>query len=418
MNTRTMVNSGATWIGDIPSNWNVKKIKNIALVSKGSQYDFDPLANPGQIPYINGGINPSWYSSKSNREPNLIAISEGGASAGYVQKVTSPWWCGAHCYSVKPSQQIDQNFIFWSLKAGEVVLQDEKTGTAMPNLQSGKLLNLAIPMTCLSEQQSIANFLDHHVNLIDCETSLIDKKIELLGEKRKSLIFECVTGKRTVVQRSSLTDGQNAVCNNDWVSVPTGNEKMIHSGIDWIGLKPSDWTSIRLKDAGTWVTGKNPPEQGQGVVPVYGSSSKAFSVTQNYLDVGPVIAIGRKGTIDKPFEITGEFWAVDTCMYNKIEKGVADFSFIKHFAQIIPWLEISTKTALPSHTQTQVSNICIVCPTLLDQKTIGDFLNKETTLIDKEISLLQRKQDILIEKRKALIFEAVTGKIDCRSWTL
>ncbi|MGO8610123.1 restriction endonuclease subunit S, partial [Rhizobium johnstonii] len=67
-----------------------------------------------------------------------------------------------------------------------------------------------IPLPSLSEQQSIANFLDHHVNLIDRDAVLIDKKIELLSEKRKALIFECVTGKRTVVQRSSLPNTQNA----------------------------------------------------------------------------------------------------------------------------------------------------------------------------------------------------------------
>jgi len=437
MNNREMVDSGVDWIGEIPLNWSIQKVKNIASVSKGSQYDFDPVENPGQTPYINGGINPSWYSSKSNREANLIAISEGGASAGYVQMVKSSWWCGAHCYSVKPSSKNASNFIFWSLKSGELILQEEKTGTAMPNLQSGKLLNLCLPTPPIDEQQSIANFLDHHVNLIDRELSLIDKKIELLGEKRKALIFECVTGKRTVVPRSSLTDTANVVGHGDWVAVPTGNDNLMDSGVDWIGAIPKDWIVNQLKNIVTVQVGKTPntsnPENFDGGIPWITISDLnddgTFPVfTKNTLSKhgSKQLKISPKGSILVSFKLsvgkaiiaqkdiyTNEaiatlsfknlrsndflYWSVPDYFYNEASENI-------YGAKIL--------------NQDKIYRIKIVLPSVNEQNLISIFLSQETKIIDREISLLKLKKNLLAEKRRALIFEAVTGKIDCRSWTV
>lgn len=50
----------------------------------------------------------------------------------------------------------------------------------------------------LSEQQSIANYLDQKCSEIDELISIKQQKIEKLKDYKKSLIFECVTGKRKV----------------------------------------------------------------------------------------------------------------------------------------------------------------------------------------------------------------------------
>lgn len=50
----------------------------------------------------------------------------------------------------------------------------------------------------LSEQQSIATYLDQKCSEIDALISIKQQKIEKLKDYKKSLIFECVTGKRKV----------------------------------------------------------------------------------------------------------------------------------------------------------------------------------------------------------------------------
>ena len=65
----------------------------------------------------------------------------------------------------------------------------------MPNLKSGELLNLSVPMPSNPTQTLISDFLDHQTTLIDQEIDLLETKSSLLADKRKALIFEAVTGK-------------------------------------------------------------------------------------------------------------------------------------------------------------------------------------------------------------------------------
>lgn len=411
-----MVDSGVDWIGQIPTDWNIKKVKQIAFVSKGNQYDFDPSENKGVIPYINGGVKPSWYSNKSNREKNLIAISEGGASAGYVQQINTPWWCGAHCYSVKPYLKNDGNFIFWLLKASEVFLQEEKTGTAMPNLQSGKLLNLALSIPTVTEQHSIANFLDHHVNLIDREASLIDKKIELLGEKRKALIFECVTGKRTVVEKSTVLNRADAVGHGGLVSVPTEADQLVDSGVDWIGKIPKDWDVKRFKNSLSLSSGKYIDKtNSEGEYYIYGANGPIGTTNLQNIFI-PTLLIGRVGSAGA-LNFAHEGFASDNVLLAQ-NKSQFCLKHIYFTLSVFNFKDIISITSHPLLTASSLLNTYTTFPSINNQLKISSFLDFETSLIDKEISLLKQKQNLLMEKRKALIFEAVTGKIDCRNWTL
>lgn len=65
----------------------------------------------------------------------------------------------------------------------------------MDNKMAGNIQIVAPP---LQEQQSIATYLDQKCGEIDELISIKQQKIEKLKEYKKSLIFECVTGKRKV----------------------------------------------------------------------------------------------------------------------------------------------------------------------------------------------------------------------------
>ena len=81
---------------------------------------------------------------------------------------------------------------------GKYFCQIASNGFIRINLRQDKLL--ACPILCppLPEQQSIADSLDQRCSKIDELISIKQQKIEKLKEYKKSLIFECVTGKRKV----------------------------------------------------------------------------------------------------------------------------------------------------------------------------------------------------------------------------
>lgn len=71
-------------------------------------------------------------------------------------------------------------------------------GSAQPNISSEGILNFYIPVPSIKEQQTIADYLDKKCSEIDELITIKQQKIEKLKDYKKSLIFECVTGKRKV----------------------------------------------------------------------------------------------------------------------------------------------------------------------------------------------------------------------------
>ena len=59
-------------------------LADLSEITKGNQLGKIDMIQDGTIPVINGGIEKSGYTNKSNREKNTITISEGGNSCGFV----------------------------------------------------------------------------------------------------------------------------------------------------------------------------------------------------------------------------------------------------------------------------------------------------------------------------------------------
>ena len=90
-------------------------LSEVAKCSKGTQLNKDGLLESG-YPVINGGINPSGYWKEYNYPKNRITISQGGASAGYVNYQESEFWAGAHCYVITDEvDSINYKFLYYVL---------------------------------------------------------------------------------------------------------------------------------------------------------------------------------------------------------------------------------------------------------------------------------------------------------------
>ena len=63
-----------------------------------------------------------------------------------------------------------------------------------------------------------------------------------------------------------------------------------------------------------------------------------------------------------------------------------------------------------------VSNFTIAVPSDDEKVAISNYLDHQTTQIDRLIDKTRQSIDLLKEKRTALITAAVTGKIDVRDW--
>lgn len=152
----------------------------VASVKTGDQLNREGLTSSGDYPVINGGIAPSGYHDEFNTSGPVTVISQGGASAGYVNWMPGAIWAGAHCFTIKPNEHmIDSRYLYHFLKHSEPKIQSLKSGAGIPGLNRSKLIKLKCPVPPLEIQSEIVEILDTFTNLdAELEAELEARKLQ------------------------------------------------------------------------------------------------------------------------------------------------------------------------------------------------------------------------------------------------
>ena len=171
-------------IDKIPAHWDMKKLKYVFYIKKdiAESYSNYQLVDIGDfamnhMDLLTGWVDVSKYSGVTSPDYRVF---------NFIDK-------SAYCkeYYLYLMQMCYMNKIFYGLGQGV-------SNLGRWRLQADKFLNFTIPMPPLCEQREIAEYLDEKCSEID---KLIAKKEELLADLesyKKSLIYECVTGKKKV----------------------------------------------------------------------------------------------------------------------------------------------------------------------------------------------------------------------------
>ena len=143
-----------------PEGVEYRIVGDVCDIHKGIQFNKSDMKDTGSYPVMNGGINPSGYTEVFNEEENTITISQGGASAGYVNFLESKFWLGAHCYALKPYSVVLNRYLYHYIKQNETTLQQCQYGAGIPALAKNTISSLEIPLPPLPVQEAIVNILD------------------------------------------------------------------------------------------------------------------------------------------------------------------------------------------------------------------------------------------------------------------
>lgn len=219
-----MKDSGIDWIGEVPEEWSVEKLKY--LISK---IESGVSVNAGNVPASKNEIgvlktscvskyifdaneNKTVYSNEIGRvacpvRANTIIVSrmntpELVGACGYVNEdydniyLPDRLWqvhfhdvCVKYIWFVLRSSHI-RNY-YSSLSVG--------SSSSMQNISQDQFANATIVLPPLSEQQTIASYLDTKCSEIDALIAIKQAKIDELKDYKKSIIYEYVTGKKEVV---------------------------------------------------------------------------------------------------------------------------------------------------------------------------------------------------------------------------
>jgi len=413
--------SNINWIGDIPDHWSLKKIKYIC-----KNYDSKriPLSGSeraeksGDYPYY-GATGVIDYVDDYIFDGEYILIGEDGApffenNRDVAFIASNKFWVNNHAHILKANLGLSQKIIVHQLNC--VQYKEYISGSTRDKLTQDELKEIVLPFIPLSEQQSIAAFLDYKTEQID---KLIEKKeqlLKLLEEKRIALITRAVT------------KGLDP------------NVKMKPSGIDWLGDIPEHWEVKKIRYACTKVlTGTTPPSIGDdyfenGTVDwftpgdfsnnfILRDSNKKLRVeafTDGIVKLFPknsVLLIGIGATLGK----------VGYCETNSssnqqintlIPSEKLNYKFLTYvLASFIDVLKVlSNATTLGILNQEKTKQFVLPVPPKSEQEEIVCLLDTELEKLTLLSGSIKDAIDKLKEYRTALITSAVTGKIDVRDF--
>lgn len=169
-----------------------KELWEVCSVNKGKQLNKSLLTDDGLYPAYNGGQTFSGRTNDYNVEANTIIVSQGGASAGFVNFVETRFWANAHCYYILPDEnRVNNRFVYHFVKMNQKYLMDFQHGAGIPALKSDKLTKLLIPISPLEIQEKIVQILDKMTEYVTELTSeLTSRKKQYSYYRDKLLSFE------------------------------------------------------------------------------------------------------------------------------------------------------------------------------------------------------------------------------------
>lgn len=169
----------------------MKTLGNVIKIETGEQLNKCDMLLDAEHPVVNGGIDFSGYTDKYNSEANTITISQGGASAGYVNWLDQKFWAGAHCYVVTPLPNNDVRFLYHFIKSREYNFMKNQQGAGIPSLNRSEVYKTAFPDFDYSKQKEIADILDSFTAMItNLETELASRQKQYEHYRNQLLTFD------------------------------------------------------------------------------------------------------------------------------------------------------------------------------------------------------------------------------------
>jgi type I restriction enzyme S subunit len=406
--------SGVASLGDVPAHWNVRHIKRAATFVYGDALTHESRNEDGPVPVF--GSNGSFgRHDQPNTDAPAILIGRKG-SCGALN------WTDVPAFAIDTVYFVDRRcchenlrWFWWALHIAG--LSDSSQDTGVPGLSREAAHNTKLPVPSPAEQVAIATFLDRETAKID---GLVDEQkrlIDLLKEKRQAVISHAVT------------KGLNP-------NAPTKG-----SGVEWLGEVPAHWEVTAIKRFCEEITdgAHVSPETEKGVfcfvsTKDIGNDSIDFDGCLRTSDesyslmvrsgcqprMGDVL-FSKDGTIGRTVVVREDraFVVASSLIIIRPNISVLTSEFLNYLCQsseVAGQVEGFVKGAgLPRLSIQNLLKIIGVFPSLQEQAAIARFLDVETSKTDALIAEAELAEELLKERRTALISAAVTGKIDVRA---
>lgn len=423
---RATKDSGISWLGEYPADWELKKIKYCLQerVEKNNPVRTTEIlsltAKQGVIPYDQkegGGNKPKEdVSAYRLAYPGDIVMNSMNILSGSVG-LSQYFGCVSPVYyMLRPWKAIEDvryyNYIFQTTMfqrslfgLGNGILIKEsgngKLNTIRMRIPMDKFGGLFIPVAPIDEQKRIADFLDAKCAEINALTADIQTQIDTLEQYKRSVITETVT------------KGLDP------------NAEMKDSGIEWIGDMPAHWDVIRGKYILRYI--QKPVREDDGVITCFrdgevtlrsnrrddGFTMSDKEIGYQGIDVGDLVVHGMDGFAGAIgiSDSRGKASPVLNVLDTKQNKRYIMY-YLRSMAYSDVFLALATGIRVRSCDLrwNKLAELSYPVPPLNAQNAIVKHIDSVLSKADAVIADKKAQLATLDEYIKSLIFEYVTGK--------
>ena len=407
--------SWVEYIGQVPKDWVVLRLKNISDIYAAKEYLF------GEWPVEKNGKPYSPFDEWASGN-EVIITGRVGTIGQYEMLEKNPkkkilindnrlLICP---FTEEYRKKALSNFLFWAMAI--VNLNDIITGSAVPLITAKSLLKKRVVIPPLPEQQRIADFLDTKCDILDRTIDAVSRQIEDLEKYKKALITKTVT---------------KGICKKD-----EPERAMKDSGVEWIGEVPEEWSVKRLKyvldsirngasaasyeyEPGSFRYVRITDIDDNGNLKQTGKQYLPKEMAKNFILNKKAVLIANTGSLGKAMLFDPDKEDEVCALNGHLIEAIANpniisneylYFFIKSY-NYINWVNRSyVQTTMQMLSAGRHKNLPVTVPSLAEQQQIADYLDEKCKNIDNRVQKRRQQLEWLKEYKKSLIFDYVTGK--------
>jgi type I restriction enzyme, S subunit len=437
--------SGIEWLGDIPSHWFPKRLKNViqSIDSGTSVNAADWPAGPEEIGVLKTScVSSGWFNADANKtvvegdisrvtcpvQGDTVIVNRANTpllvgSAGSVSHDLKNLYLSDKLWQLRFDDALATFVYYWThtpVYRSQIAAKCVGASSSMQNLSMVDFGNVALALPRADEQSSIVNFLSERTAKIDALISKQEQLIATLREDRAATVTHAIT---------EGLDPDVEFVEPDGAILPPS---------------PSHWTQrVQLKRVATVQTGLTlgkTVEIGEAVslpyLRVANVQTAGVNLDQvktvelhraevsNYLLRAGDVLMTEGGDIDKLGR--GCLWRgeISPCVHQNhvfavrcgdgINSGFLVYLLDTSVARNYFFMTAKQTTNLASTNSTTLGRFTFALPPRPEQDVIVEFLDERCVKID---TLIAKANEVIVtmrEYRSALITDAVTGKIDVR----
>tara|TARA_R110001583_G_scaffold195537_1_gene375642 strand:- start:10400 stop:11722 length:1323 start_codon:yes stop_codon:yes gene_type:complete len=414
--------SGVNWLEKIPASWEVKRIKSLSQVKRGSsprpidapkyfsdngEYSWvriaDVTANEHYLNYTKEKLSKLGSSLSVKLRPKDIFLSIAGS-------VGKPMIANINCcihdgFVYFPNLKCNIEFIYRVFEAGQLFNGLGKYGTQL-NLNTDTVGGVSIALPPTEEQTAIVNFLDEKTTQIDQAIAIKVQQVELLKERKQIIIQQAVTlglNSHVAMKKSTV----------EWIDQIPEHWEIRRSKFLFTQRKEKAWKDdVQL--SATQAYGVIPQEEyeartGKTVVKIQLHLDKRKHVEKDDFVIsmrsfqGGLERAWSRGCIRSSYIILKPLEDIDPAFYGYLLKLP---SYIKALQRTASFIRDGQDLNFENF-----SKVDLFIPPLEEQQAIAKYIKQLMTSSEDGIELLKQQIEKLKEYKTTLINSAVTGKI-------